>query len=618
MLLLRSFVHAPIATPSSDDDLQNTMISLDSVNTTTTIEEQNSRTLFDENSSESSNNNVFQTIPESDSQSIPQYIHSTDNIPLPANATATYAVWWQYTPIISDRSIVNFNAMTSTIQAMVSSSEKPFTTMSPVQQYKPKKNKKKLSNEYATDSDDDSSNITTAVAPSRSAEDIIDMILRKQGTNESYTSGEPYTYMYYPVLNKTESGMTNNSSSAVVAVLSATIEWKAYLHHAATKGRGINCVIHQHQDRNTEVIFTFNIDADMNQIHFLGYEDLHDPNFDHLVVSYNLTLQSDTSTNEYTGLPFNDDIILYTLHIYPTEETKDSYTTMTSVIVAGGMILCFVLTLIVFCMYDAMVAKRQKIVMDNAYKTYNIVSSLFPATVRDRMIEDSAIKHQNDSSTMLGRNANLQQLLLQQDSNHSNKTKFDPSTAIADFYPSATVLCKFSYDFRTILPIVFDNCLTTSLLAPYDCRDPAISVSDITGFTAWCAEREPSQVFVLLESIYSAYDTIAKKRKVFKVETIGDCYMAVVGLPEPRADHAVVMCRFARQCLSKLRGILSELEVTLGPGKCELEYLKVTVNENSRKDSSTNFLFLKMYRNGGFEYAIWLTFWTGYCGCLTC
>ena len=73
-------------------------------------------------------------------------------------------------------------------------------------------------------------------------------------------------------------------------------------------------------------------------------------------------------------------------------------------------------------------------------------------------------------------------------------------------------------------------------------------------------------MFTLLETIYSAYDTIAKKRKVFKVETIGDCYMAVTGLPEPRVDHAVAMCRFARQCLTKLSGILIELEVTLGPG----------------------------------------------------
>ena len=38
--------------------------------------------------------------------------------------------------------------------------------------------------------------------------------------------------------------------------------------------------------------------------------------------------------------------------------------------------------------------------------------------------------------------------------------------------------------------------------------------------------REPSQVFTLLESVYNAFDKIAKKLKVFKVETIGDCYVA--------------------------------------------------------------------------------------------
>jgi class 3 adenylate cyclase len=44
--------------------------------------------------------------------------------------------------------------------------------------------------------------------------------------------------------------------------------------------------------------------------------------------------------------------------------------------------------------------------------------------------------------------------------------------------------------------------------------------------------REPTQVFKLLETLYQSFDTIAKKRKVFKVETIGDCYVAVTGLPE--------------------------------------------------------------------------------------
>jgi class 3 adenylate cyclase len=51
--------------------------------------------------------------------------------------------------------------------------------------------------------------------------------------------------------------------------------------------------------------------------------------------------------------------------------------------------------------------------------------------------------------------------------------------------------------------------------------------ADIAGFTAWSSVREPSQVFVLLETVYRAFDHIAKRRKVFKVETVGDCYVRV-------------------------------------------------------------------------------------------
>lgn len=42
---------------------------------------------------------------------------------------------------------------------------------------------------------------------------------------------------------------------------------------------------------------------------------------------------------------------------------------------------------------------------------------------------------------------------------------------------------------------------------------------------------------------------IAKRRRVFKVEVVGDCYVAVCGLPDPRADHAVVICKFAMECV---------------------------------------------------------------------
>jgi class 3 adenylate cyclase len=79
------------------------------------------------------------------------------------------------------------------------------------------------------------------------------------------------------------------------------------------------------------------------------------------------------------------------------------------------------------------------------------------------------------------------------------------------------------------------------------------------------------RVFTLLETIYSAFDKIAYRHSVFKIETVGDCYVAVAGLPEERQDHALVVARFARDCLHKMRDLTSKLEVTLGPDTAELE-----------------------------------------------
>jgi class 3 adenylate cyclase len=61
--------------------------------------------------------------------------------------------------------------------------------------------------------------------------------------------------------------------------------------------------------------------------------------------------------------------------------------------------------------------------------------------------------------------------------------------------------------------------------------EATVMFADISGFTAWSSVREPTQVFTLLETLYGSFDAIARKRGVFKVETIGDSYVAVVGLP---------------------------------------------------------------------------------------
>ena len=46
---------------------------------------------------------------------------------------------------------------------------------------------------------------------------------------------------------------------------------------------------------------------------------------------------------------------------------------------------------------------------------------------------------------------------------------------------------------------------------------------------------------------------------------MGDCYVAVSGLPEPRKDHAVAMARFAKDVLHKFNAMVKHMVVELGP-----------------------------------------------------
>lgn len=45
----------------------------------------------------------------------------------------------------------------------------------------------------------------------------------------------------------------------------------------------------------------------------------------------------------------------------------------------------------------------------------------------------------------------------------------------------------------------------------------------------------------------------------------------IVGLPQPRKDHAVAMCRFARECLATMEEKTRKLEQLLGPDTTDLK-----------------------------------------------
>jgi class 3 adenylate cyclase len=91
-----------------------------------------------------------------------------------------------------------------------------------------------------------------------------------------------------------------------------------------------------------------------------------------------------------------------------------------------------------------------------------------------------------------------------------------------------------------------------------DVAEATILFADIVGFTPLAGSLEASALVQLLNAIFSAFDRLAERHGAEKIKTIGDAYMAALGIPEPRADHAEAAARLALDMLASLRSLREE------------------------------------------------------------
>ena len=330
-----------------------------------------------------------------------------------------------------------------------------------------------------------------------------------------------------------------SASASVIGLVSSVVPWVSFFADVLQTGQDGVVVVAESCGQNHSYLLNGPVAS------YLGSGDRHDP-------KYSLYVYQDVFANfggAYTSSS-SDYHCLHKLYVFPTDATKTALTktdesfssNKDTVILTSVVVAAFVLAALVFLFYDWLLRRRIAAYSDGGTKSDCYYSSLMPAVVRSSGVasehtslvsskEEGKWSAKGGHAEVMGTKEELMQYI-----NRSVKPDFG-SKPIAELYPEATVL-----------------------------------FADIAGFTAWSSIREPSQVFTLLESIFGVFDSVANACGVFKVETVGDCYVAVCGLPEPNHDHAIVMARFARECMEKGNEAVRELELTLGPDTADLAF----------------------------------------------
>jgi class 3 adenylate cyclase len=85
--------------------------------------------------------------------------------------------------------------------------------------------------------------------------------------------------------------------------------------------------------------------------------------------------------------------------------------------------------------------------------------------------------------------------------------------------------------------------------------EATILFSDLVGFTSLASRSSPGRIIEILNSLFSAFDALAKRLGLEKIKTIGDAYMVAGGLPEEQADHATAVADMALGMIESVRRI---------------------------------------------------------------
>ena len=98
----------------------------------------------------------------------------------------------------------------------------------------------------------------------------------------------------------------------------------------------------------------------------------------------------------------------------------------------------------------------------------------------------------------------------------------------------------------------------------------SILFADVVDFTTLAQRLPPAEMVGILDQLFSDFDVLVERHGLEKIKTIGDCYMAAAGVPNPYPDHA----RRAALLALDMRDVLATSAVA---GEAGLE-LRIGIN----------------------------------------
>ena len=189
-------------------------------------------------------------------------------------------------------------------------------------------------------------------------------------------TGEPMSTVYVPIMDSFE------EDRKPAALFVAVSTWSSYFEELLGP---LSTAIRVVLENTCDGAFTYEVRG--TEVVYLGPGNLGDPSYEEMVIEFNLDENEFEEIEENTVmLTLNQDLCRFSLHVYPTQATDLYYNDNFPLVITFVIAAVFFLTAAVFLMYDIMVEKRQKVILDSAKRSNAIVTSIFPKKVRDQLM----------------------------------------------------------------------------------------------------------------------------------------------------------------------------------------------------------------------------------------